>query len=70
MIEKINLSVCSFLQSGSDVVTTATYQASIEGFTRHLGLKPEEAEDLIMSGVRLARESVADFMASGSTKGV
>lgn len=54
----------SFLQSGSDVITTATYQASIEGFTKHLGFKPEEAEDLMMSGVRLAKESVADFMAS------
>ncbi|KAK3557414.1 hypothetical protein QTP70_026654 [Hemibagrus guttatus] len=56
-----------FLQCGSDVITTATYQASIEGFIKHLGLKPEEAEDLIMSGVRLARESAADFMASGLT---
>ncbi|KAG7326412.1 hypothetical protein KOW79_009813 [Hemibagrus wyckioides] len=57
----------SFLQCGSDVITTATYQASIEGFIKHLVLKPEEAEDLIMSGVRLARESAADFMASGLT---
>ncbi|MCJ8729695.1 hypothetical protein PDJAM_G00109510 [Pangasius djambal] len=54
----------SFLQCGSDVITTVTYQASIEGFTKHLGLKPEEAEDLMMSGVRLAKEAAADFMAS------
>ncbi|KAI5109352.1 homocysteine S-methyltransferase-like isoform 2, partial [Silurus meridionalis] len=55
----------SFLQCGSDIITTATYQASIEGFTKHLGLKPEEAEDLMMSGVRLAKESTAEFISSG-----
>ncbi|KAI5628281.1 homocysteine S-methyltransferase-like isoform 1, partial [Silurus asotus] len=55
----------SFLQCGSDIITTATYQASIEGFTKHLGFKPEEAEDLMMSGVRLAKESTAEFISSG-----
>lgn len=69
-IRLIHLSVCSFLECGSDVITTATYQASIEGFIKHLGFKPEEAEDLIMSGVQLARESTADFMASSLTAGV
>ncbi|KAF5894651.1 homocysteine S-methyltransferase YbgG-like, partial [Clarias magur] len=54
----------SFLQCGSDVITTATYQASVEGFIKHLGVKSEEAENLIMSGVRLAKESAEDFMAS------
>ncbi|KAM9482351.1 homocysteine S-methyltransferase YbgG isoform 2-T2 [Clarias gariepinus] len=54
----------SFLQCGSDVITTATYQASVEGFIKHLGVKSEEAENLIMSGVRLAKESAVDFMAS------
>ncbi|XP_060775825.1 uncharacterized protein zgc:172121 [Neoarius graeffei] len=53
-----------FLQCGSDVITTVTYQASIEGFTKYLGLKPEDAEDLLASGVRLAKDSVADFMGS------
>lgn len=66
----MNLSVSSFLQCGSDILTTATYQASIEGFTKHLGLKPEEAEELLMSGVRVARESITDFMANGLTAGV
>ncbi|XP_051985994.1 homocysteine S-methyltransferase YbgG isoform X2 [Xyrauchen texanus] len=50
-----------FLQSGSDVITTATYQASIEGFVKHLGLRPEEAQQLIMSGVQLAKETVQEF---------
>ncbi|XP_062853329.1 homocysteine S-methyltransferase YbgG [Trichomycterus rosablanca] len=57
----------SYLQSGSDVITTATYQASIEGFTKHLGVKPEEAETLLRSGVQLAKEAAAEFMSSCAT---
>ncbi|XP_051753920.1 homocysteine S-methyltransferase YbgG isoform X1 [Ctenopharyngodon idella] len=51
-----------FLQSGSDVITTATYQASIEGFVKYLGLRPEEAQQMMMSGVQLAKETVQEFM--------
>ncbi|XP_015219684.1 homocysteine S-methyltransferase isoform X2 [Lepisosteus oculatus] len=50
-----------FLCSGSDVVTTATYQASVEGFIKHLGLTSEEAIQLLMSGVQIARETVQEF---------
>ncbi|KAK2889194.1 hypothetical protein QQF64_028706 [Cirrhinus molitorella] len=53
-----------YLQSGSDVITTATYQASIEGFVRYLGLRPEEAQQMIMSGVQLAKETVREFMSN------
>ncbi|XP_072540248.1 homocysteine S-methyltransferase YbgG [Salminus brasiliensis] len=56
-----------YLQSGSDVITTATYQASMEGFIKHLDLKPEEAEQLLMSGVQIAKETAADFMSSCTT---
>uniref|UniRef100_A0A673HBE5 Homocysteine S-methyltransferase YbgG-like n=1 Tax=Sinocyclocheilus rhinocerous TaxID=307959 RepID=A0A673HBE5_9TELE len=48
--------------SGSDVITTATYQASIEGFVKYLDLRPEEAQQMIMSGVQLAKETVREFM--------
>ncbi|KAK7155315.1 hypothetical protein R3I93_010071 [Phoxinus phoxinus] len=51
-----------FLQSGSDVITTATYQATIEGFVKYLGLRPEEAQQMMMSGVQLAKETVREFM--------
>ncbi|XP_016303288.1 homocysteine S-methyltransferase YbgG-like [Sinocyclocheilus anshuiensis] len=51
-----------YLQSGSDVITTATYQASIEGFVKYLDLRPEEAQQMIMSGVQLAKETVREFM--------
>uniref|UniRef100_A0A4W5PWA5 Zgc:172121 n=1 Tax=Hucho hucho TaxID=62062 RepID=A0A4W5PWA5_9TELE len=52
-----------FLCAGADVITTATYQASVEGFTRHLDITPEQANQLIMSGVTLARDTVKHFMA-------
>ncbi|XP_058635008.1 homocysteine S-methyltransferase YbgG isoform X2 [Onychostoma macrolepis] len=51
-----------YLQSGSDVITTATYQASIEGFVKYLDLRPEEAQQMIMSGVQLAKETVCEFL--------
>uniref|UniRef100_A0A8B9R818 Zgc:172121 n=1 Tax=Astyanax mexicanus TaxID=7994 RepID=A0A8B9R818_ASTMX len=50
-----------FLQSGSDVITTATYQATLEGFFKHLKLKPEQAEELLISGVQIAKDTAALF---------
>ncbi|XP_063057713.1 homocysteine S-methyltransferase YbgG [Engraulis encrasicolus] len=52
---------CRFLGSGADVITTATYQASIEGFVQHLGQTPDQAEQLLRSGVLLAKEAVSDI---------
>lgn len=51
-----------FLLSGADVISTATYQASLEGFTRHLHVSSERANDLIMSAVQLAKEAVKTFV--------
>ncbi len=59
-----------YLQSGSDVITTATYQASIAGFVKYLGLRPEEAQQMIMSGVQLAKETVREFMSHSPVSGV
>ncbi|XP_008336868.1 uncharacterized protein LOC103399977 [Cynoglossus semilaevis] len=53
-----------FLLSGADVVTTATYQASVAGFVSHMDVNPEGARELLMSGVHLARESVRKFVSS------
>ncbi|XP_066562211.1 uncharacterized protein LOC136750938 isoform X2 [Amia ocellicauda] len=50
-----------FLSSGADVLTTATYQASVDGFMKHLGMTSEEAIQLMMSGVQIARDAVQDF---------
>ncbi|XP_068176594.1 homocysteine S-methyltransferase [Antennarius striatus] len=51
-----------FLVSGADVISTATYQASVPGFMDHLNLSSERARELLMSGVHLAKESVERFV--------
>lgn len=56
-----------FLLSGSDVITTATYQASVEGFVQHLGVTREYARELLMSGVCLAKDTVQKFIADNTT---
>ncbi|MGH0159468.1 UNVERIFIED_CONTAM: hypothetical protein FKN15_074193 [Acipenser sinensis] len=50
-----------FLSSGADVICTATYQASVEGFMKFLGLSSEQAVQLLMSGVYLAKEAALEF---------
>ncbi|KAK1167592.1 homocysteine S-methyltransferase 1 isoform X1 [Acipenser oxyrinchus oxyrinchus] len=52
---------CRFLSSGADVICTATYQASVEGFMKFLGLSSEQAVQLLMSGVYLAKEAALEF---------
>jgi homocysteine S-methyltransferase len=44
----------AFFRAGADVATTASYQASVEGFARH-GLSRGAAEELLRDSVRLAR---------------
>jgi homocysteine S-methyltransferase len=46
----------TYFESGARVATTATYQASVEGFVE-AGMEPTEAERLIRLGVRLARDA-------------
>ncbi|KAJ8253059.1 hypothetical protein GJAV_G00208670 [Gymnothorax javanicus] len=58
-----------FLRCGADVIETATYQASVEGFVQHLGLTSEQARQLLMSAVTLARQAVQEFKADGIDPG-
>ncbi|XP_022623702.1 uncharacterized protein LOC111238457 [Seriola dumerili] len=58
-----------FLLSGADVITTATYQASITGFITHLDVSSECARELLMSGVQLAKESVERFVSDSRPTG-
>lgn len=48
----------AFYRAGADVATTASYQASVEGFARH-GVSAAEAESLLRDSVRLARVAAA-----------
>lgn len=45
-----------YLRAGADVVTSASYQATVEGFMRR-GFSAEEAAALIMKSVHLAQEA-------------
>uniref|UniRef100_A0A3B4AJG0 Hcy-binding domain-containing protein n=1 Tax=Periophthalmus magnuspinnatus TaxID=409849 RepID=A0A3B4AJG0_9GOBI len=56
-----------FLLSGSDVITTATYQASVKGFVQHLGVTCERARELLMSGVHLAKDALQKFISENKT---
>ena len=50
----------SYFTAGAEVATTASYQASIDGFVR-AGSSPAEAQQLIKRGVRLAEQARASF---------
>jgi len=51
----------AFLEAGADVIITASYQASIEGFAS-LGLSTADAEALIESSVKLACKARQQFL--------
>ncbi len=50
----------AFLEAGADIVTTASYQASPEGFAR-AGFDAATADELIRRSVALARRAVQEF---------
>ncbi|XP_073470562.1 uncharacterized protein [Aquarana catesbeiana] len=58
----------SFLRSGSEVLTTATYQASIKGFVQHLGVNVDESAELFNVAVSLAKEAAEEFNTQSSEK--
>ncbi|XP_069746797.1 uncharacterized protein [Narcine bancroftii] len=60
----------SYLRCGADVITTVTYQASVAGFMKHLGLTSEEAEQLLHSGVQLAKDAVTEFLSESRSSGI
>jgi homocysteine S-methyltransferase len=49
-----------YLQAGADIIITASYQASIEGFLAH-GLSENEAIELIKYSINLAKQTRDDF---------
>lgn len=46
-----------FLRAGSDIISTNTYQASVAGFVKYLGVTPEEGYGIIMRAVDLAKRA-------------
>lgn len=51
-----------FLQAGANVISTNSYQATVDGFIEHLGLSPEESVQLIHKSVQLAKDARERFM--------
>ncbi|GJQ67037.1 hypothetical protein Trydic_g8007 [Trypoxylus dichotomus] len=47
-----------FLNAGSTVICTNTYQASVDGFVKHLKLSEEQSYNLIKEAVKLLREAI------------
>ncbi len=52
---------CSFLEAGSDIIETNTYQASVGNFTSNLGVSEEEALSLITKAVDIAKQAVREY---------
>ncbi|XP_072943025.1 translin-associated factor X-interacting protein 1-like isoform X2 [Epargyreus clarus] len=55
--EKLVDAHLDFLRAGSDIICTNTYQASVGGFVKHLGVSTEEAYELIHRAVELAKRA-------------
>jgi homocysteine S-methyltransferase len=51
----------AFLDAGAEIISTASYQASRQGFMG-VGLSATEADDLIVSSVSLARQARDEFL--------
>jgi len=51
----------SYLRAGADMISTATYQASIMGFVKHLSLTSAEAEELLRKAVSLCMDARDNF---------
>lgn len=62
------LIVLNFLLGGSDILETNTYQASIQGFQKHLGLNDTESYNLIKQSVGICREAIKLEKQSGTSE--
>lgn len=58
----------AYLDAGSEIISTASYQASRAGF-HQLGVTAEEADELIASSVELARRACDEFAAANPEAG-
>ncbi|KAI4464761.1 hypothetical protein MML48_3g00001192 [Holotrichia oblita] len=54
--------------AGSNVISTNTYQASIDGFMKHLKLSESESYDLIKEAVDLARKAVSIYKSMNNSE--
>jgi len=51
----------SYLRAGADFISTATYQASVMGFMKHLSVSSSDAEQLLRKAVSVGLEARDNF---------
>ena len=49
-----------FINAGSEVISTGSYQASVQGYVEYCGLSREKAEKTISSSVDIAKAAIAE----------
>ena len=49
-----------FINAGSDVISTGSYQASVQGYVEHCGVTKTKAEEIIASSVDIAKAAVSE----------
>jgi S-methylmethionine-dependent homocysteine/selenocysteine methylase len=49
------------LSAGADIIETASYQATLEGFKEFSDLNGKDAEKIIKKSVELAKTAIAKF---------
>lgn len=58
--DEIKQSHLRFIKAGCDIITTGSYQCSVEGFVKHGGLSVESARNLIGSTVDIAQSAIKE----------
>ncbi|WP_024955049.1 homocysteine S-methyltransferase [Sulfurospirillum arcachonense] len=56
-----------YLEAGADCITTASYQASFEGFMKK-GLSKQEAKELLKNSIELAKKTRDNFVQNNTNK--
>jgi len=51
-----------FLRNGADIILTNTYQSSVEGFVKYLGVTRERGVELIQKSVQLAKQAKEQYL--------
>ncbi|KAH7094929.1 homocysteine S-methyltransferase [Paraphoma chrysanthemicola] len=58
-----------YFRSGANIAITASYQASIPGLVKHLGLSEVDAKAVVHKSVELARQAREDFVRERDSSG-
>ncbi|KAF4548857.1 Homocysteine S-methyltransferase-like protein [Elsinoe fawcettii] len=63
--EEITRVHLDFFRAGANIAITASYQTSVDGLKKHLGLNEEQSLEVIKSSVRLAQEAYRQAVVEG-----